>query len=63
MLANLITMISVLLHQLYALSLSFPCFLSGVGLPCGSNDKESASNTGDSGSIPGLERGNHYPKF
>ena len=59
MVVKLRTMISVLLYQLYALSLShFP-----ASCPGGSNDKESASNAGDPSSIPGLERGNHYPKF
>ena len=57
-------MMSVLLYQLYALSLShFPASCLVWDFPGGSNDKESASNAGDPGSIPGLERGNHYPKF
>ena len=36
-----------------------------MGFPAGSDDKESACNVGDQGSIPGLERfpeeGNGYP--
>ena len=36
-----------------------------MGFPCGSAGKESACNTGDLGSIPGLEKapgeGNGYP--
>ena len=38
---------------------------SHTGLPCGSDGEESACNTGDPGSIPGLEgspgEGNGYP--
>ena len=32
-----------------------PAFIL-IGLPCGSNGKESACNAGDQGSIPGLRR-------
>ena len=32
------------------------CFLKGAGVPAGSDGKESAYNSGDTGSIPGLGR-------
>ena len=36
--------------------LHFPCFRPFLGFPGGSDGKESASNEGDLGSIPGLGR-------
>ena len=48
------------------MSLSFSnAFVTGLGFPGGSADKESACNVGDLGLIPGLERspgeGKGYP--
>ena len=60
---DFVTVLIMFMHSIY--TLMYNIFIVSLGFPGGSDDKESACNAGDLGSITGLGRspaeGNGYP--